>query len=311
MIVIKGNISKLEPLTEPLALTVGNFDGVHRGHSYLLQSLKKEAYCRGVKTAILTFDPHPHSLLKTSSFKPLQTRTMKTKHLEKQNLDYLIIQNFDRKFSDVPKEDFLGQYLMNFFEIRFLLFGYDFYFGRKGEGNFDFAKRFLRDKNIECHQSGIFKKDGQIVSSSRIRDFLTRGEIEKANRNLGYPFSIEGKVVRGKSLGQKLGFPTANLQEVYNFIPRQGVYAGWANWANEKRLAVMNIGLCPSIREQKEISLECHIPNFCGNLYNQKFRFHFIKKLRDEKKFPSLNELKNQIKQDLEEVQKMVWDDIG
>ena len=142
MTVIKGNIRELKPLNKPVALTLGNFDGVHRGHIHLLQTLKKKAQSEHLKTAVLTFNPHPYSLLGQSHFKPLQTETVKIKHLENQGVDYVVIQNFDRSFSNVSKEDFLNKYIMHFFELRFLLFGYDFSFGRKGEGNFDFTKHF-------------------------------------------------------------------------------------------------------------------------------------------------------------------------
>ncbi len=306
MVIIKGNIRELKPLKEPVALTLGNFDGVHRGHVHLLGILREKAHHRGLKTALLTFAPHPCSLLENPHFKPLQTETMKMKHLKKQGVDYVVVQDFDRVFSDVSKENFLDQYLMFFFELRFLLFGYDFSFGRKGEGDFDFARHFFKTRSVEIYKSGTFGEGDDIVSSSKIRDLLAGGEIEKANQKLGYSFSLEGKVVKGKALGKELGFPTANLEEIPCLIPGQGVYAGWVDLFDEKKLAVMNIGQCPSIQDQGKISVECHIPDFHGHLYNQKLCFCFAGKLRDEKKFLNWDDLKNQIRQDVNQARRIV-----
>ena len=313
MLVIKGNIQRLRPLSVPVALTVGNFDGVHRGHTDLLQSLKKTAFNRGLKTALLSFEPHPQSLLDNPSFKPIQTENMKIRELEKQGLDFLVIQNFDKKFASVSKKDFLTQYLLIFFNIHFFLFGYDFCFGRKGKGDFDFTKNFLKNKKeIGLEKARAFETEQGIVSSSKIRNLLNQGQVEKANENLGRPFSLEGKVTRGRSLGKKLGYPTANLKNISCLIPSPGVYAGWVILNDKKRPAVMNIGQRPSIQEQKkEISSECHIINFCGNLYDQKLCFYFIKKLRDEKKFSNLDNLKKQIKKDVLEAAKILQNKSG
>ena len=305
MTIIKGNIKELKPLHEPVALTFGNFDGVHKGHIHLFRILKEKAQNKNLKTAVLTFDPHPNSLFEKSGFKPLQTETGKIKHLENQGMDYIVIQNFDRTFSHVSKEDFLKEYLTIFFKLRFLLFGYNLFFGRKGEGDFDFTRHFLKNRNIEAHQTTALNEDNEIISSSKIRYLLLKGEIEKANRKLGYSFSVEGKVVKGKSFGKTLGFPTANLEEIFCLTPSQGVYAGWVKLSNKKRPAVMNIGKNPSVREDGIFSLECHIPGFHGNLYDKKLCFNFEKKLRDEKKFSNLDELKNQIRKDVDEAKKI------
>ena len=216
MIVIKGNIRELEPLTEPVALTLGNFDGVHKGHIHLLQILREKAHDQGLKMVVMTFDPHPHSLLGNSHFKPLQTETMKMKHLEKQGVDCVVIQNFDRLFSDVSKEDFLSQYLMSFFELRFLLFGYDFSFGRKGEGDFDFTGHFLKNRNIGIYQSRAFREDGEVVSSSKIRDLLTGGKIEKAKQETWLFIFCGGKGGQGEVFGEKIGF--SNSQSGRGFL---------------------------------------------------------------------------------------------
>ena len=320
MVLIEGNIATLDSLPEPVALTVGSFDGVHRGHVHLLQTLKKEAAHRNLKTAVLTFDPHPNSLLENSQFKALQTKSMRLEHLRRQAVDYLVVQDFSKAFSVISREDFLRQYLLRFFSLRFVLFGYDFRFGWKGQGDFDFANLFFKNRGIGIDQARAFREKDEILSSSKIRDLLSKGKIEEANQFLGYPFSLEGTVVKGQLMGRKLGFPTANLEEVCVLVPGQGVYAGWVFLEGQKRLAVMNIGRRPTIQKtgnqnrvqserlqsivQEKIFLECHIPDFSGDLYNCKLCFTFARKLRNERKFSSLDELKNQIQKDVDEAKR-------
>ena len=322
MVLIKGDIATLDSLPEPVALTVGSFDGVHRGHVHLLQTLKKEAAHRNLKTAVLTFDPHPNSLLENSQFKALQTKQMRLEHLQRQAVDYLVVQDFSKTFSGISREDFLRQYLLRFFLLRFVLFGYDFRFGWKGQGDFDFANLFFKNRGIEIHQVRAFREKNEILSSSKIRDLLSKGKIKEANQFLGYPFSLEGRVVKGQLMGRKLGFPTANLEEVSVLVPGHGVYAGWVFVEDQKRLALMNIGRRPTIRGtenqnrvrsegmqsivQKEIFLECHIPDFSGDLYNRRLCFAFARKLRNERKFSSLDELKRQIQRDVEEAKRVL-----
>ena len=219
MLVIKGNIQKLRPLSLPVALTVGNFDGVHRGHSQLIQSLKKKAGSRKLKTALLSFEPHPQSLLDNPSFRPLQTEDMKIRELKKQGLDFFVVQNFDKNFASVSKQSFLTQYLLTFFNIHFFLFGYDFCFGRRGEGNFDFTKNFLKNKEIELEKAKIFKTKQGIVSSSKIRDLINRGQIEKANENLGTPICPGGEGYQRKGFGKTAGLSYGQFKKYLQSDP--------------------------------------------------------------------------------------------
>lgn len=306
MIVFEGCMQKMSPLEEPVALTIGNFDGVHLGHVGLISQLQALAKKRGVKTGVLTFHPHPSEIIdKQKSLGFLQTQEAKRRSLEKLGVDYLVVQDFSRSFADVSREDFLRQYVMPFFQPKIFLLGYDFKFGQAGRGNFDFAKNFLPD--VEVYQGQRFCDElGETVSSSNIRKALLRGDIQSANRGLGALYKIQGVVQSGQALGRDLGFPTANMGKIETLIPGKGVYAGFAYVDSRKEKAVLNIGTRPTIKRAKGLSCECHMLNFSGNIYDQKIQFEFVQRVRSEKRFLNLDDLKQQICKDVSVAQKIL-----
>ncbi len=291
----------MKPLAEPVALTIGNFDGVHRGHQYLLKHLASMAHKKNLRPAILCFEPHPDLVFETPGFQLLMTVDQKANHLRQCGVEFLVLQNFDRDFSKVSAQGFLCRYLASYFNIRYLLFGFDFRFGYQGEGSFLTAQDYFKNSNVVLEQEEPLLVGGDRVSSSSIRRHLCDGKVEQAMEALGRPYSLSGTVAEGQKLGRQLGFPTANLEEIQTQIPGFGVYHCSAECDGGLYTAVVNVGQRPTIQGTHP-TVEAHILEFSGDLYGKSLRLSFKKKIRDEKKFDNLDKLKKQIQNDIDSV---------
>lgn len=299
MQVICGDITKLEPLKEPIALTLGNFDGLHLGHQSLIHRLNELAKEQGFKSAVISFSPHPEKLLQGDKFDVLQTVDEKIKRMSSLDIDFCVVQDFSSDFAAREPKDFLRQTLLRFFNLKLLLFGYDYHFGHKGRGDFQLAQKVLSHDNLKLLQAGIFKLGNEVVSSSKIRKLFKLGDVKEANKLLGYSYKITGKIMRGESLGRQLGFPTANMSEVPTLVPGHGVYSGFAIVNTKRYPAVVNIGIRPTVNNKKNTTVECHIIGFSEDIYDQSIEFEFHEKVRDEQAFKNIDELKYQIAQDI------------
>ena len=295
---IHGNLSELEPLSEPVALTLGNFDGVHKGHQFLINRLVKVASEERLASAVLCFSPHPAKVLGDDSFDLLMADRDKEKHLESLGVDYLIIQDFSCEFSKISAEDFLRQYLAYFFHLEILSIGYDFRFGSKGSGDFVMMKEFFMSQSIKVVEEPPFFINEVKPSSSQIRTFLKQGNVAKAMNYLGYPYFLSGVVKAGKAIGRTIGFPTANLSNIATLIPGDGVYFCFASCQGEKYQAMVNIGRRPTFSGD-ERTVEAHLLNFSGDIYDQEVTLEFLEKVRAEKSFLNVDELKAQLAIDL------------
>lgn len=297
---LKGNGERID--LKPCVATIGFFDGVHRGHQYLIRHLVETARNEGMESTIITFDEHPRKVLH-SDYQPEMLSTLDSKLLllSKTEVDNAVVLHFDKKIASLSAREFMQQVLHEHLHVKKLFIGYDHRFGHNREETFDDYVRYGKEMGMEVVRNQAFTLNDIHVSSSVIRSFLREGEVEMANQCLGYPYTIIGKVVNGFHEGRKLGFPTANL-DISHFgqmIPAPGVYAVRARLENsvEMKRGMMNIGTRPTFGGKK-ITLETHIFNFDGDIYNQLLLVSFVHRIRGERKFGSAEELAEQLKED-------------
>jgi riboflavin kinase/FMN adenylyltransferase len=284
-------------------LTIGSFDGVHRGHQEIIKGLVSDAKAEDIPSVALTFFPHPSAvLLERKPIFYLTSPDEKADLLGTMGVEYVITQRFDLTLAQVSASSFLDT-LQDRLGFRRLWVGEDFAFGHQREGDQRFLKRASEERGFELHVVPPVFIDNEVVSSTRIRNALRVGEVSLAAELLGRYFNITGVVVTGSDRGKRLGFPTANLRiEEGRAYPCPGVYVCLAEVAGRRWNAVTNIGVRPTFEESQEIAIvETHLLDFQGDLYNQEIRLAFIERLRDEKRFSSSAALISQINQDIDQ----------
>lgn len=285
----------------PITMTIGNFDGVHRGHQELLKATVEAANQVKGFSLLLTFHPHPLRILAP------QKQHVRLFGLEDQQeqlalrgLQGILRQPFSREFSEISAEDFLQNYLLKYFQPHALVVGHDFSFGAHRRGNFEMLSQFCSEKGIVLQMIPAFRIENEIVSTSNIRKHLLAGEVQAAEKMLGRKYYLKGIVEKGAARGRQLGFPTANVRPDVDFYPRMGVYiceVTRVGVSTNKLRAVMNVGINRTFVEgdHQPIKAEVHLLNFSEDLYGQTLKIELCQFLRDEKKFGSLDELKKQI----------------
>lgn len=287
-------------------VTIGTYDGVHLGHQKIIKNIVDQAKSSDLDSVVFTFDPHPRVVLsKSNDLKLIQTIAERSDRLEKTGLDYLIIHPFDKAFSRMSAFEFVRDVLVNQLHVQKLIIGYDHHFGKNREGNIDQLREYAHMFEFEVEEIPALDIDEVSVSSTKIRQALSEGKIEKANSYLGYPFSIEGEVVKGNQIGKGLGFPTANLKinDPLKQLPKSGAYIVESEIDNRTYLGMLNIGFRPTI-DGRDISIEVYFENLDQDLYGQKIKLNFIRFLREEKRFESLEKLKEQLAKDRKELLK-------
>lgn len=287
-------------------VTIGTYDGVHLGHQKIIKNIVDQAKNSNMDSVVFTFDPHPRVVLsKSNDLKLIQTIAERSYRLEKTGLDYLIIHPFDKAFSRMSAFEFVRDVLVNQLHVQKLIIGYDHHFGKNREGNIDQLREYAHMFEFEVEEIPALDIDEVSVSSTKIRQALSEGKIEKANSYLGYPFSIEGEVVKGNQIGKGLGFPTANLKinDPLKQLPKSGAYIVESEIDNRTYLGMLNIGFRPTI-DGRDISIEVYFENLDQDLYGQKIKLNFIRFLREEKRFESLEKLKEQLAKDRKELLK-------
>lgn len=283
-------------------VTVGVFDGVHRGHRALLGSLISKARETGGESVVITFSSHPRHILgkdKGESFL-LTTTSEKISLLQQLNIDHLLILDFNMEFSRTGACDFVRNVIVGKLGTRHLLFGYDHRIGRQGEGDYATIKNCdgIRDLNVE-QGKGVFS--GQVaISSSAIREALLSGNLDVANELLGYPYQLSGSVIPGRKIGRSFGFPTANISpDAGKLVPSRGVYAVNVMIEEKAYTGMLSIGTNPTVNKDSSYrSIEVHIIDFNENIYGRKITIHFRKRLREERKFPDTESLVRQMQAD-------------
>lgn len=281
-------------------MTIGTFDGVHIGHQKVLLNLINSAKKNSASSVLLTFFPHPRMVLqKNADIKLINTLEERIELLKKTALDILVIHEFTKDFAEETALDFVKNVLVDHLKISNLIIGYDHRFGKNREGNFDQLSEYGKIFGFEVNKISQQEIDHITISSTKIRKAIERGNIEEANRYLGYHFMLTGEIVKGKNLGEKIGFPTANLfiEETYKLLPKTGSYIVKSEIENQTVYGMMNIGYNPTVKGKKQ-TIEIHFFNFNKDLYGKKIQIDVLKFLRDEQKFDSVDNLKNQLEND-------------
>lgn len=287
---------------KPLVATIGFFDGVHRGHQFLIKQVCDEAKASGMESAVITFDEHPRIVLH-QDYQPRLLSTLEEKLilLSRTGIGNAVVLHFDREMAGLSAHDFMEKVLRDRLNVKKLIIGYDNRFGHNRAEGFDDYVRMGHEMGIEVIQSQAFSLDGVNVSSSYIRKLIEKGELELANKCLGYPYAIYGKVVSGYQEGRKLGFPTANLDLSGSgqLVPANGVYGVKVRLQDsmQYRRGMMNIGTRPTFNG-KNLSIEAYIFDFSDDIYGQTLVAAFIHRIRDEHKFDSAEELAEQMRND-------------
>lgn len=290
-----------EPIERPTSATIGNFDGVHLGHKRILDAVKETAEKKGLGSCVITFHPHPQKVLQNIDIPLLMPIRERLRLLEKEGIDTVACYTFTKDISKITAKDFISEILVGRLKVRHLVIGPDFSFGRKREGNAELLRAMGMAYDFETTVIGPVFIDDEVVSSTAIRDFLKAGDTKKAARFLGYFYYIEGRVTEGEKRGRQIGYPTANLDTDWDIIPKTGVYATRAYIDGDKLDSITNIGYRPTFGSSK-LLIETHIFDFNSDIYGKRLRLEFVERIRDEKRFESVDALVAEIGIDVEKV---------
>jgi riboflavin kinase/FMN adenylyltransferase len=281
-------------------VTLGTFDGVHLGHTVILDRICNIAKKENLESVVLTFFPHPRLIVSNDSeIKMLNTMSEKAKLLEQKGIQNFIIHPFDKLFSELSPREFVEQILIKQLNIQKIIIGYDHKFGKNRAADFNDLIAFGKEFGFEVEEISAKQVDEVAVSSTKIRNSLLEGNISLANDYLGYSYMLSGIVVKGNQLGRTIGFPTANIEvsENYKLIPKNGVYIVSAIVNNQTIFGMMNIGIKPTLGDNVP-TIEVHLLDFSEDIYGQEIQVNVIERLRDEQKFESFEALKSQLEID-------------
>ncbi len=292
------------PALNTTAVTTGTFDGVHLGHKIIIERLIAAARTIGGESVLLTFYPHPRMVLfpDDDQIKMLNTPLEKENLLQASGIDHLVVIPFTKEFSRLSSLEFVRNILSNTLKAKKLVIGYDHHFGRNREGSFAHLLEFGSLYGFQVEEIPAQDIDHVAISSSKIRQALASGDLNTANSYLGYEYSITGKVIKGKQLGRTIGYPTANIEinDNYKLIPAIGVYAVKIKYALNIYNGMLSIGKNPTVTENGPLTIEVNIFDFDLEIYNKQITVYFYKKLRNEEKYDSINQLKSQLAIDKE-----------
>ena len=300
---IYQGLTDFHPPKNPV-VTSGTFDGLHLGHQKILNRLQELAKSKGGETVLLTYWPHPRLVLQphNNNLRLLSTFSEKVSLLKEMGIDHLIILPFTEEFSQMSSEEFIGKILVDKIQTKTLVIGYDHRFGKNREGSFEYLQAHSNLFGFDVEEISRQDVDELGVSSTKIRNALTQGDIKTATKYLGRPYEISGLVVRGQQIGRSIGFPTANIkvEDQYKLLPKDGAYAVQVQVNGLRYKAMLNIGDRPTVEGDKK-TIEAHLIDFHGDLYGLELAIYFEAFLREEKKFDSLEALKNQLMLDREQ----------
>jgi len=281
-------------------VTIGTFDGVHAGHQKIIKRLVDAAKVENIESVIFTFFPHPRMVLqKESGLKLINTIEERTQILEKTGIDHLVVHPFTQQFSRLTAQEFVRDILVNRLKATKVIIGYDHRFGRNRTADINTLKQFGEEYGFDVEEITKQEVDQVAVSSTKIRNALLEGKVEQANNYLQTPFSLKGTVVKGRGLGKEFNYPTANLniKEDYKLIPKNGVYVVRSNIDGKIHFGMMNIGTNPTVGGEEQ-TIETYFFNLDEDLYGRDLRIEMLVRIRDEKKFNSIDSLKIAMRQD-------------
>lgn len=282
-------------------VTIGNFDGVHTGHRAVIELLADTGKQLGLPVCVVLFEPQP---LEYFNAKAAPARLMRLREklirLAELPVDHVVLLRFNRSLAGMSPEAFIQEVLIDCLHVRYLVIGDDFRFGKNRRGNFALLKEVGAQNGFEVSDTASVLLEGERVSSTLIREALAQGDLTRAERLLGRPYSICGRIIHGRKLGRDLGFPTANINIQRKNTPLQGVFAVTMSGIDSKPMpGVANIGFRPTVSGTRTVVLEVHLLDFSADLYGKKVDVTFLKKLRDEHKFNGISELRDQIEKDV------------
>lgn len=301
------SMDELKRLFSSSAVTLGNYDGIHRGHSVLIRRLKEAAVLKSLPSVLITYSPNPAAVLgKNPNHRAIYSERKKEEILREFGIENLIRIRFTKEFSEIHAPDFVRMILVDTVQASHIVIGFNHFFGKNREGDYQFLKKISAESGFVTEEiPPVFYNEEQI-SSSKIRLSISEGNIRKANCFLGRDFSISGTVVTGDRKGREIGFPTANLFLPPGIIvPGTGVYVGYVKMENGVLPAMTNIGTRPTLNGT-ELRIESHIIGFQGDIYGRELEVFFAEKIREERKFPSFNDLKLQLEEDRKKTEYMI-----
>ncbi|HEY3931039.1 MAG TPA: bifunctional riboflavin kinase/FAD synthetase [Verrucomicrobiae bacterium] len=300
--------NELKAEGKKVCLAIGFFDGVHLGHQQIIRQTISDARQHDAIAVVLTFDRHPNFIVAPDKVPPLiYSLPQKLRAIESLGADALLLIQFDKKFSEQTGEGFIRSLSRDFGKVHSVCVGADFVFGHKRSGDVALLKKLGAELNFSVHGLAAISLDGEVVSSTRIRETIRAGDFDAASQMLGRTYAISGLVVEGDKLGHKLGFPTANLDATNLILPPNGVYSGFTFVRGKSYRVALNIGLRPTVAANKpQLRVEAHLLDFSGELYGEELEIEIGEKLRDEKKFASPKELSEQIARDIAEAKRRV-----
>lgn len=288
-------------------LTVGVFDGIHRGHQEIINKLTAGAHARSIPAVVLTFDPHPANVLGRGEIGLLTLPDERAELLASMNIDVVITERFTKELSMVTAFDFMSR-LKRHLGLNHLLIGYDFALGKGREGNAMRLTEIGRELGYGVEVVSALSDESGVISSTEIRKLVSVGNVAEATHLMGHPYSLIGPVIRGDARGKKIGVPTANINYPREkIVPAKGIYAGWAHVESEKYMAAISIGVNPTFTPDKQIpSVEAYILDFDEDIYGKELKMEFVARLRDELKFDSVDTLVEQIWKDVGETRRVL-----
>ncbi len=295
---IFNSIADIENM-EPISVAVGNFDGVHYGHQELIKIAVEKAHELNIKAAVFTFSNHPRELLPNSKpVKNILYSSEKEEIIESLGVDYMFNVPFTNDIMMMSEVDFAAELIGDKLNVKAIVCGFNYKFGYKAGGNHTTLKKMGREKGYETIVVEPFKIEGNVVSSSLIRECIALGDVEKCSKYMGRNYDIKGEVIVGNKLGRKFGFPTSNLKIDEDMVsPKNGVYITYCDFEGKRYASITNVGVKPTIGNYSK-NVETHIFDFNSEIYGRQIKIEFIKKIRDEVKFENFNKLIEQVKRD-------------
>jgi len=297
-------------LKRPVA-TIGIFDGVHKGHQFILDHLRKQAELHGGESVVVTLWPHPRIVLNKDmhGFKLLHTRDEKIRELERNRIDQLVFVPFNAEIASLSACDFVQQYLVERLGVEVLLLGYDNRFGKDRMGDPEGLRMYAEKNKFRIEKLPEFSSEQGRVNSTIIRESILKGDLVSAYQMLGYHYYLSGTIVEGNHVGRKIGFPTANIHPMdpYKLIPMNGVYAIRAELRGKLYKGMLNIGFRPTLDSASAVkTIEAHLFDVTGDFYEECVVIHFVKRVRDEMKFSGIEGLKEQLEKDKKTIQQIL-----
>lgn len=298
---------KLPELKRPI-LTIGTFDGVHEGHRNILQSVVKEARALQGTSILITFDPHPRKLVHPDEpLKLLSTLDERLALVAGVGIDIVVVVPFTAEFAALSARAYVEQFLIGVFRPEAIVIGYDHHFGHDRTGDIELLREYAAAGHFSVREIAAHLIADAAVSSTQVRKALNEGAVDRAARMLGTPYCLGGKVGYGAQRGRTIGFPTANLiSPVDKLVPKPGVYAVWVNIGAERFRGMLNIGFNPTVSSDNLIKMEVHLLDFDRDIYNESISVCFVARIRDERKFAGLDELKAQLARDRQDALRLL-----